>query len=88
VESVVPATKERTSVATQENLSLSLARSSERSWFHCVDTTGLAADKEELPGVVLAQVGKTLDAAINPRTTVINIFVFVFDATLIKRYKE
>jgi hypothetical protein len=41
-----------------------------------------------IPGVVLAQVGNALKAATKPRTTVVYIFVFVFDATLIRGYKE
>lgn len=75
-------------MAIQENLSLSLVRSSERSWFEDVDTTGVTVVREDIPGVVLAQVGKMLKAATRPRTTVVTIFVFVFDATLIIKDKE
>ncbi|MEI6774026.1 MAG: hypothetical protein WCL18_04410 [bacterium] len=80
--------KERTSVATQESLSLSLTQSSERSWFEGVDTTGVTVVRESIPGVVLAQVGNMLKAATKPRTTVVNIFVFLIDATLISGDKE
>ena len=48
----------------------------------------MTAVKEVLPGVVLAQVGNTLKAATKLRTTVVNIFAFVFDATLISGDKE
>jgi len=41
-----------------------------------------------IPGVVFAQAGDELKAATRPRTTVVNTFVFVFDATLIMMYKE
>jgi len=41
-----------------------------------------------VPGVVFAQVGNALKAATNHRTTVVKIFVFVFDATLISVDKE
>jgi hypothetical protein len=44
--------------------------------------------REDIPGVVFAQVGNVLKAATKPRTTVIPIFVFVFDATLIIKNKE
>jgi len=64
-------TNERTSAATHENLSFSLVRSSERSWFDDVDSTELTAVTEVIPGVVLAQVGNAIATATKPRTTVV-----------------
>lgn len=81
-------TNETTSVRIQDTLSLSLTRSSERSWFVDVDTTGVTVGREDIPGVVFAQVDEVLKAATKPRTTVIAIFVFIFDATLIIKDKE
>gem|GEM_PF-2329584 len=81
-------TKETTSCVTHENLSFNLFRKTERSCFDCVDSTGVTVVIGVNPGVVFAQVGNALKATIKPRTTVVNIFVFVFDATLIMIYKE
>gem|GEM_PF-4170511 len=61
-----------------------MLRRTERSWVHCVDTTSCStATREDIPGVVFAQVGNTLRTATKARKTVVYIFVFVFDATLI-----
>ncbi|MEI6673414.1 MAG: hypothetical protein WCL02_09305 [bacterium] len=48
----------------------------------------LTVDVCDIPCVAFAQVGNTLKADTKLRTTVVKIFVFVFDATLISKYKE